>query len=465
MPYRRVFDVLWSGRRHIMMMASQVDRFGNQNLSAIGDWARPKAQLIGVRGAPGNSLNHTTSYWVPAHTRRSFVEHVDVVCGVGYDRAAAAGPAATRFHDVRVVVSHLGVFDFAAPDHAMRLRSVHPGVEVDEIVEATGFALGDPRGASAHPPAHARGAPADPGGARPRVPARQGASVLSLPEPHPALRTRLCELAGVRYPIVQTGMGWVAGPRLVAATANAGALGILASATMTLEQLRDAVADVRSRTDAPFGVNLRTDAVDVERARGDRRGGGGEGGELRPGAAPRPRGPPARQRRRGHPHRRRPAPCREGRRVGGRRRHRPGGRGRRPHRRRAHHAAAAPGGRRRGGPGGGDRRRRVLERPWPGGRARLGCGRHRHGDALLAHRGEHGARGREGALPGHVGHRHGGDHAGRRRTAACDPHRRGRPPRRGRTAGGAPAGAAQRARRSGARRALRCAPWSPRVGP
>jgi NAD(P)H-dependent flavin oxidoreductase YrpB (nitropropane dioxygenase family) len=84
------------------------------------------------------------------------------------------------------------------------------------------------------------------------------------PEPHPALRTRLCELVGVRYPIVQTGMGWVAGPRLVAATANAGALGILASATMTLDELRAAVAEVRSRTDKPFGVNLRTDAPDVE---------------------------------------------------------------------------------------------------------------------------------------------------------------------------------------------------------
>jgi NAD(P)H-dependent flavin oxidoreductase YrpB (nitropropane dioxygenase family) len=76
------------------------------------------------------------------------------------------------------------------------------------------------------------------------------------------LRTRLCELVGVRYPIVQTGMGWVAGPRLVAATANAGALGILASATMTLGELREAVAEVRSRTDAPFGVNLRSDAPD-----------------------------------------------------------------------------------------------------------------------------------------------------------------------------------------------------------
>jgi NAD(P)H-dependent flavin oxidoreductase YrpB (nitropropane dioxygenase family) len=77
------------------------------------------------------------------------------------------------------------------------------------------------------------------------------------------LRTALCERVGMRYPIVQTGMGWVAGPRLVAATCEAGALGILASATMTLDQLADAIADVRARTEAPFGVNLRTDVADV----------------------------------------------------------------------------------------------------------------------------------------------------------------------------------------------------------
>ncbi|MGW6647720.1 NAD(P)H-dependent flavin oxidoreductase [Streptomyces iakyrus] len=80
--------------------------------------------------------------------------------------------------------------------------------------------------------------------------------------------TPLTELAGVRTPIVQTGMGWVAGPRLVSAAANAGALGILASATMTPDQLRSAVREVRSRTDAPFGVNLRADASDAgERVR------------------------------------------------------------------------------------------------------------------------------------------------------------------------------------------------------
>ncbi|MGO9457743.1 MAG: CoA-transferase subunit beta [Acidimicrobiales bacterium] len=141
MPYRTVFDVVWSGRRHVMMMASQIDRTGNQNLSAIGDWARPKAQLVGVRGAPGNSVNHPTSYWVPDHSTRSFVEQVDVVSGVGYQRAAAAGPGATRYHDVRAVVSNLGVFDFETPDRVMRIRSLHPGVTADDVAASTGFEL------------------------------------------------------------------------------------------------------------------------------------------------------------------------------------------------------------------------------------------------------------------------------------------------------------------------------------
>ncbi len=81
---------------------------------------------------------------MPNHSTRSFVEQVDVVSGVGYARAEAAGPAATRFHEIRLVISNLGVFDFETPDHVMRLRSVHPGVTVDEVVEATGFELAVP---------------------------------------------------------------------------------------------------------------------------------------------------------------------------------------------------------------------------------------------------------------------------------------------------------------------------------
>jgi len=81
---------------------------------------------------------------------------------------------------------------------------------------------------------------------------------------HPRLHTRFCDLVGVDAPIVQTGMGWVAGAGLVSATAEAGALGILASATMDIEQLRAAIATVKSRTAKPFGVNLRADAADID---------------------------------------------------------------------------------------------------------------------------------------------------------------------------------------------------------
>ena len=144
LPYRAVFDVVWSGRRHVMMGASQIDRSGNQNISCIGDWKQPKVQLLGVRGAPGNTINHATSYWIPKHTRRVFVEQVDVVSGVGYDRAAALGERASRFHCIPRVVTNLGVFDFETPDRKMRIASVHPGASVAEIVENTCFELAIP---------------------------------------------------------------------------------------------------------------------------------------------------------------------------------------------------------------------------------------------------------------------------------------------------------------------------------
>jgi len=144
-PYRSMFDVVWSGRRHVIMGASQIDRFGNQNFAAVGaDYARPKAQLLGFRGAPGNTVNNPTSYWVANHTLQVFVPNVDVVTGVGYDRAAEAGAAARRYHQIRRVVTNLCVLDFDTPDHRMRLRSVHPGVAVADVVAATGFELAVP---------------------------------------------------------------------------------------------------------------------------------------------------------------------------------------------------------------------------------------------------------------------------------------------------------------------------------
>lgn len=144
LPYRRHLALVGTGRRHIMMGASQLDRHGNQNISCIGEWAHPTRQLLGVRGAPGNTINHATSYWIPKHSPRVFVPEVDMVSGVGYDRAAAAGPNAARFHRIPEVISDLGVFDFETPDRTMRLRSLHPGVGVERVREATGFELAVP---------------------------------------------------------------------------------------------------------------------------------------------------------------------------------------------------------------------------------------------------------------------------------------------------------------------------------
>ncbi|MGW2597076.1 CoA-transferase subunit beta [Streptomyces klenkii] len=145
LPYRRHLALVAGGRRHVMMGAAQLDRHGNQNISCIGDWRRPSRQLLGVRGAPANTLNNPTSYWIPRHSPRVLVEKVDMVSGVGYDRAAAAGPSATRFHRIPRVVTDLAVLDFETPDRTMRVRSLHPGVTAAEVLAATGFPLEVPR--------------------------------------------------------------------------------------------------------------------------------------------------------------------------------------------------------------------------------------------------------------------------------------------------------------------------------
>lgn len=137
-PFRRIFEILENGRRHSMMGASQIDRYGNQNISSIGDWRKPKRQLIGVRGAPGNTVNHRTDYWVSRHSSRVFVEPVDVVCGVGNDRAKAHADSTLRFHDLGFVVTDLAVLDYD-DEGRLKVRSLHPGVTVEQVQDATGF--------------------------------------------------------------------------------------------------------------------------------------------------------------------------------------------------------------------------------------------------------------------------------------------------------------------------------------
>lgn len=135
MTYSRVFDTVWSGRRHVIMGASQLDTNGNQNISALGPHERPTTMLIGARGAPGNTINHTTSYWIARHNVRVFVPQVDFVCGVGTNRGAA---------NLRGVVTNLGVFDFGGDGGRMRILSLHPGVSWNDVVVATGFVVSRP---------------------------------------------------------------------------------------------------------------------------------------------------------------------------------------------------------------------------------------------------------------------------------------------------------------------------------
>ena len=138
MPFGRVFETLAWGRRHVVMGANQIDRYGNQNLSAFGPLQHPTRQMFGVRGAPGNTINHATSYWVGNHSRRVFCDAVDVVSGIGWDKVDPGNPA-YRFVNVYRVVSNLGVFDFNGPDHQMRAVSLHPGIEPDQVRENTSF--------------------------------------------------------------------------------------------------------------------------------------------------------------------------------------------------------------------------------------------------------------------------------------------------------------------------------------
>ncbi|MDH3336470.1 MAG: ketoacid CoA transferase [Gammaproteobacteria bacterium] len=142
MGFSRIFDNVWSGKRHALVGPTQIDRFGQANISAIGDYDRPKIQMLGVRGFPGNSISHANSFFVPNHSKRVFVDgEVDMVASVGYNPDRVAEGWKLDDIDIRIIVTNLCVMDFRGPDHQARLVSLHPGIEVDQVVENTGFEL------------------------------------------------------------------------------------------------------------------------------------------------------------------------------------------------------------------------------------------------------------------------------------------------------------------------------------
>ena len=142
LPYSRTFDLLWGGRRHAMVGPAQIDRFGQSNISVVGDYRKPKAALIGVRGYPGNSINHANSYFTTTHSRRIFVPgEVDMVGGVGYNPKRWPDGVKPPGLDLRLIISDLAVLDFGGPQHQVRVRSLHPGITFEQVQDNTGFDL------------------------------------------------------------------------------------------------------------------------------------------------------------------------------------------------------------------------------------------------------------------------------------------------------------------------------------
>ena len=136
MSYSRVFENLWGGKRHAMVTPTQIDSFGQTNISAIGDYNSPKVQLLGVRGFPGNFINHKNSIFIPNHSVKTFVSGaVDMVSGMGYQNKDLSNG---KF-EIKLVVTNLGVFDFNGEDNRFQLLSLHPGVSVDDVIENTAF--------------------------------------------------------------------------------------------------------------------------------------------------------------------------------------------------------------------------------------------------------------------------------------------------------------------------------------
>lgn len=144
LPFSRFFDsAVWTGRRHAMVTPTQIDRFGQINLSQLGGTHKqPKTQMLGVRGFPGNTIYHPNSFFFPSHTTRVFVEgEVDMVSGVGYNPAKRIAGGNYSGVALKKIITSLCVMDFGGTDNAVRVVSLHPGVTFQDVQAATGFPL------------------------------------------------------------------------------------------------------------------------------------------------------------------------------------------------------------------------------------------------------------------------------------------------------------------------------------
>jgi glutaconate CoA-transferase, subunit B len=136
----RAWELVFGGKWNIVMQPVQIDRFGNTNLSLVGNRTKPTVVFVGSRGLPDNTVNCERVYYlIPEHTTKSFVERVDFLSGVG--RGAERKSIHIDRGAPHLVFSNLGVFDFDESTGRMRIRSIHIGVTLDDIVRNTGFEL------------------------------------------------------------------------------------------------------------------------------------------------------------------------------------------------------------------------------------------------------------------------------------------------------------------------------------
>jgi glutaconate CoA-transferase subunit B len=141
MGFSRIFDNVWSGKRHAMLGPTQIDRYGQSNTSALGGtYEQPKVMMLGARGFPGNSISHPNSFFVPGHNTRVFMDgECDFVSSIGYNPARLPKGHSLDDIDIRLVITDLCVMDFAGPDHQVRLVSLHPGITAEQVQENTGY--------------------------------------------------------------------------------------------------------------------------------------------------------------------------------------------------------------------------------------------------------------------------------------------------------------------------------------
>jgi len=137
--FERVWELVFGGRWVMFMQPVQIDQFGNANLSLVGDKFKPNISFVGARGLPDNTVNCERVYYIiPEHSKRVFVEHVDFISGLGYGTTRKA--LGIDIGGPHLIFTNLGVLDFDNDGH-MRIKSVHSGVEVEDVTQNTNFEL------------------------------------------------------------------------------------------------------------------------------------------------------------------------------------------------------------------------------------------------------------------------------------------------------------------------------------